>query len=314
MTPTGVLPQNVSAYFFRRVEGRAFPWTDDQVLRRFKFTNAYRASDRVSQYLIRHVVYRGDDAPREVFFRTLLFKIFNRIDTWKLLEAKLGEITLEGYGFERYDSILTQALERGVRIFSAAYIMPSGGHIGAYRRKHQYYLRVLEQMMADELPGRLAECPEMRVAFEWLKGYPLVGPFLAYQYTMDINYSSLTDFSEMDFVVPGPGARDGIHKCFSDLGDFSEADVIRYVTERQQQEFEERGLIFQDLWGRPLQLIDCQNLFLRDQQVRSGRAPRGAWRERSHPHQAEFYAQRYRARPALVPAQVAAQSPYRARF
>ena len=38
--------------------------------------------------------------------------------------------------------------------------------------------------------------------------------FLAYQYLIDLNYAAGLGFSEMDFVVPGPGARDGIRKCF----------------------------------------------------------------------------------------------------
>src|SRR5436189_5853400 len=59
------------AIFFRRLLGQQVPWTDDPVLRRFKFTNAYRASDRVSQYLIRKVIYDGDEDPVEVFFRTI---------------------------------------------------------------------------------------------------------------------------------------------------------------------------------------------------------------------------------------------------
>jgi hypothetical protein len=46
--------------FFRRLEGLAPPWTDDPVLLAHKFTNAYRASDRISQYLIRRVIYRDD--------------------------------------------------------------------------------------------------------------------------------------------------------------------------------------------------------------------------------------------------------------
>ena len=41
----------------------------------------------------------------------------------------------------------------------------------------------------------------------------------------------------------------------------SESDIIRAVTEAQEIEFEYRGLAFLDLWGRHLQLIDCQNLF-----------------------------------------------------
>src|ERR1043166_6476543 len=77
------------AIFMRRVRGLAPPWTTDPILARHRFTNVYRASDRVSQYLIRHVLYEGDRAMEEVFFRALLFKLFNRIDTWRSLRARL---------------------------------------------------------------------------------------------------------------------------------------------------------------------------------------------------------------------------------
>src|SRR5437868_2515082 len=91
--------------FFRRLDGTPPPWTDDPVLSEYKFTNAYRASDRVSQYLIRNVIYR-DDLPRsvpEVFFRVMLFKLFNKIETWQLLENELGALTFGAYSFEAYD-------------------------------------------------------------------------------------------------------------------------------------------------------------------------------------------------------------------
>ena len=61
--------------------------------------------------------------------------------------------------------------------------------------------------------------------------------------------------------MPGPGARDGIRKCFRDTGGLNECEIIQWTMERQDQEFSRLGLDFQSLWGRPLQLIDCQNLF-----------------------------------------------------
>ena len=79
------------------------PWTENSVLAIYKFTNAYRASDRVSQYLIRHVIYRDDlpKSPPEVFFRIMLFKFFNKIETWELLERMIGPITFEGLSLRR---------------------------------------------------------------------------------------------------------------------------------------------------------------------------------------------------------------------
>ena len=249
------------AVFFRRYTGEPYPWTNDGVLQTYKFTNAYRASDRVSQYLIRNVIYRGEQTADEVFFRTILFKLFNKIETWQLLNLELGELAYHTYSFERYDRVLTDAMDRKESIYSAAYIMPSGNKKNGETKKHRSHLRLLERMMDDGAPDRIATALSMRAAFNVLVSYPMIGDFLAYQYVTDLNYSEICNFTEMEFVVPGPGAIDGISKCFSSLGGLSETDIIKLVTERQAKEFERRGLAFQGLWGRPLQLIDCQNLF-----------------------------------------------------
>lgn len=247
--------------FFKRWRKAPPPWTDDDVLMEYKFTNAYRASDRVSQYLIEKVIYAGEQSEEELFFRILLFKLFNKIETWELLERSFGAVTYRDFNFSAYDAILSAALERKETIYSAAYIMPSGSKSFGTTRKHRAHLKLLAQMMEDEVPLRIAESKGMYDAFILLRSYPMLGDFLAYQYVTDLNYSTLLDFTEMEFVVPGPGAKGGISKCFTSLGGLTETDVIRVVTERQALEFERLGIDFKSLWGRPLQLIDCQNLF-----------------------------------------------------
>lgn len=241
------------------------PWTEDPILRKHKFTNAYRASDRVSQHLIRNVIYAEDNSlmtPDEVFFRTIIFKLFNKIETWELLTERFGAIRWSDYSFDQYDRVLGSAINSGDRIYSAAYIMPSGRSAFGHERKHSNHLRLVERMMADRLPARLHQRqPALGEVFDLILSYPGIGPFLAYQYVIDLNYGPLLSASENDFVMPGPGALDGIAKCFSDLGGLSPADVIRWTCDRQQEEFARLGLEFRDLWGRPLMLIDCQNLF-----------------------------------------------------
>ena len=279
--------------FFRRFAQQKAPWTTDPILQEYKFTNAYRASDRVSQFLIRHVIYRQDeqnersennaldgyrarvaqntisnltqqrsgmDYPEDMFFRILLFKFFNRISTWRQLEHEFGEISFANYDFDRY-SIFLSELRQNQSIFSSAYIMPSGrSHFGG-AEKHRNCLRLLERMIEDGVPWRLQELKTMRQAFDLLISYPMLGKFLAYQFVTDLNYSPLTNFSEAEFVMPGPGALDGIAKCFTALNGWDESDVIRWMMDNQEREFQRREIVFQSLWGRPLQLIDCQNLF-----------------------------------------------------
>nr|WP_299213858.1 nucleotide kinase domain-containing protein [uncultured Allomuricauda sp.] len=246
--------------FFNRIQNKLV-WTHDDILDKHKFTNAYRASDRVSQYLIKEVIYNHSQEPKEVLFRILLFKTFNKIETWQLLLKRLGQISYENYDFKEYDNILTGIMGSKKPIYSGAYIMTSGRSTFGYPKKHRNHLKLIEFMMEDNLEKKISEIKDMGSLFLLLRTYPTIGNFLAYQYATDINYSRLCDFDEMDFVFPGPGALDGIRKCFTDYGDFNESELIRYVTERQEEEFSRLELDFKNLWGRKLQLIDCQNLF-----------------------------------------------------
>ena len=246
--------------YYRRLAGSPWPWSADPILQRYRFTNAYRASDRVSQFLIKNVQYGGDQSTAELFFRTILFKLFNKIETWEVLLRRFNEPNYAGIQTERYIETMEDLKRGDQRIYSGAYIMPPapGGRGSA---KHVGHLRLLEKMMGDHLPDRLSEASSMRSAYETLHAYPMMGEFLAFQYTVDLNYSAMLSFSEMDFVVAGPGAKRGILKCFCDIGNRSYEDVIRHVTDNQIEEFERRDIKFGDLWGRPLQLVDIQNLF-----------------------------------------------------
>lgn len=244
------------AVYMKRVRGEPPPWTEDTVIANHRFTNGYRASDRVSQYLIRHVQYGGPQGIEDLFYRTMLFKIFNKIETWD----HIGPFTRDRVeGAARVASVLDTIFNAGTSIYSAAYIMPSPP-FGCVR-KHQNHLRLIDHMMRDEAPKKIADAKSLRASFEILRGYPSFGDFLAFQLAIDLNYSILTNFSEMDHVVAGPGAISGIRKCFSDTGGLSDTDVIRAVTDLSESEFARLGLPFQTLFGRPLQLIDCQNLF-----------------------------------------------------
>ncbi len=247
--------------FWRRLEGQSAPWTCDPILLKWKFTNAYRVLDRVSQYLLREVINEGSQKEEELFFRIILFKLFNKIETWELLRSHLGEISWRTYDFDKYDSVLTQAMQAGKAIYSMAYVMPSGNTAYGEMKKHRNHLRLLEHMMQSDLPEKFSKAETLQSVYEQLLAFPSIGKFLAFQYAIDLNYSDLIDFSEMDFVVAGPGARDGISKCFAAGDKYTDEDIISLVCENQEDLFEHAGLEFRYLYGRNLQLVDCQNLF-----------------------------------------------------
>lgn len=246
--------------FTKRLTDMYGPWTDDLIIANNRFTNVFRASDRVSQYLIK-LQYENDTNTQEVFFRTMLFKLFNKIETYEVLQKKVGQISYSDFSFNQYDSILSDELAKGNTIYSAAYIMPSAGSAFGYKFKHSNHLALLSKMMDEKIYQKIQESNCMESVFHLLLEYPSLGNFLGFQYTIDLNYSSLLNFSEMDFVVAGPGAKNGIAKCFESFGDYSFEDIIRMMADDQENECERLGIEQPKLWGRPLQLIDCQNLF-----------------------------------------------------
>ena len=248
--------------FMKKWKGFLPPWTEDSILQEYKFCNSYRVLDRVSQYLLKNVIYNGKKYTKEdMIFRILLFKIFNKESTWELLESKVGDITLKTFDKKKYSAILKDAIRKCIPIYNDAYISCANKAYG-YHHKHDNHLELLYQMFQiDKVQDKILKCKSMKDAFFILKRYPLIGNFIAYQLVTDINYSEAVNWQEDEFTVAGPGSIRGIQKCFTDRENMTYEDIIRYMYEHQEEEFKRLHLEFPKLGNRPLQLIDCQNIF-----------------------------------------------------
>ena len=221
--------------------------TNDPIFQQYKFCNVYRASDRVSQFLIRNVIYKNKTSPENTLFRIFLFRLLNKNDTWVNLENRLGGISLKYFSFERYSKIF-ESLPRP--IYGNAFILCATKAFG-YDQKHLNHLALLQSIDWKNL----VNVKSLKELFFKLRDLPLIGNFMAYQLAIDFNYSQVFDFDENDFTVAGPGAIRGIHKCFSDLGGKSYEYIIQYMVDQQANHE------FKNLWGRPLHAIDCQGWF-----------------------------------------------------
>lgn len=248
--------------FWKKLKGQKAPWTKDPILQTYKFCNSYRVNDRVSQYLLKHVIYNGKPyAAEDMIFRIVLFKLFNKETTWEYLAEQIGDITLQTFDRKTYSKVLETARTNGVKLYNDAYISCATKAFG-YERKHDNHLALLDKMFKqDKLAIKILQCKTMKEAFQLLKEYPLIGDFMAYQLVTDINYSDVVDWKEDEFTVAGPGSLRGIKKCFISRGKMSNEDIIQYMYEHQEEEFKRLGLSFKRIGNRPLQLIDCQNIF-----------------------------------------------------
>lgn len=267
-TRTAVATDVLGSYWFvaaerqrvyhRRLRGMPAPWTKDSILAAYRFTNAYRAADRVSQDLI-GMQYRGPQEPSNLLLRTLLYRFFNKPSTWTTIEEAVGTLSTTSFDIAVLDRELERLLACGKRVYSPAYIIPPPP-FGA-RRKHLNHLRLAEHILTSGAAQRISDASTLQQVYTILSSYASLGPFLAFQLTIDLNYSTIINFDENEFVVAGPGARSGIAKCFKDTGGVPTEDLIRWAVDHQEEEFDRYGLEFEDLFGRRLTLIDCQNLF-----------------------------------------------------
>lgn len=250
--------------FEARLKGEPQPWSDDPILQTFKFCNVFRALDRVSQFLIREVAY-GTDAEitlHDRVFQIVAFRMFSNIRTWEELTRRLG-------GTPRIEHLRSGALLRKLDqikeqfggLYTGAFILCANKAFG-FDEKHKNHEALFRHMFIEQgCAERVIDAPNLQALVAVLQSYPLMGPFMAYQTAIDLNYSELVSFSENDYVQAGPGAMRGLKKAFVDLGDYSPAETILWMVERQDQEFARLGLEFTGLFGRPLYGIDCQGLF-----------------------------------------------------
>lgn len=268
--------EDVFRYYFYFIQERMnifwnkytenYPLTQDPTLHMYKFTNVYRAMDRVSQYLIKNVIYTDDDfSDEDILLRIIVFKIFNKPETWEYLEREVGKISIENFDLRLINNALLLRKEHGP-IFNNAYMM-TGTHT-LYNHldfKHEKWLQMVkEELIGQSVLDKIIDSNSLSEVFDLLRECSFIGDFLAYQYAIDMNYSNVIDFCEDSFVKAGIGAIRGVKKCFTNESSkqYSNEDIIKFT----QDNFEKYQSIFgfddfKPLFGREPSLIDLQNCF-----------------------------------------------------
>ena len=249
--------------FYRRLEGEPGPWTADPILQRYKFCNVFRAADRVSQYLIRDIAYAADTSRLEdLIFQIVAFRTFSKPRTWEGLKHRLGSApSIDHLRTGEFTTALDDVNREYGGLYTGAFILCANRAFG-HSQKHRNHAALFEHMFLErDAANKLLDAPSLKGVVEHIQSYPLMGPFMAYQTAIDLNYSIALSFDENDYTQAGPGALRGIKKAFTNLGDYSPSDAIHWMVDQQEEEFKRLGLPFRGLWRRPLHAIDCQGLF-----------------------------------------------------
>lgn len=245
------------------------PWTDDPILRDYKFTNVYRELDRNSLYSIDNIVgipgATTKGSPLRVYapideqvLRIIIFRLFNRIWTYNLIAH------LDGFPWKRVDAykILRMAADKGEAIYTDAHITCAyAGFPGETKLERVMYIFDEAQKRMPALMRVISRAKSLEHIHQFLSNFKGLGPFLAYEVCGDIAYAPWNNIGEDEWANPGPGCQRGLRRLFPDLNPKSCVWLIKVLREAQDQEFSRLNLPFASIAykGKPLTLRAIEN-------------------------------------------------------
>ena len=213
--------QEREAVRIKRGAGVLAPWTEDPVLQRYKFTNIRRKHDRVSQWVIEHLIQPGAESGDEDLWFTLLVA---RLVNWPPTLARLirnGVLPCrpEDFDAERFVTVLERCKAEGAKVYSGAYMlyptkMQPGGKKSAAVAKY-----IIGDAVRRARATRSALWAEdcvfniERFVGALSAGFG-VSTFIAGQVAADLTYTGM-DVADLYTYAPlGPGSQQGLNFIF----------------------------------------------------------------------------------------------------
>jgi hypothetical protein len=169
----------------RTVEGLAFPWTDDEILRNYHFTNVHRELDR-GTIALRELIINADIAVGLKLFNVLLYRQINNEDCWRA-SVPLGYIHQNELGV--LQARLAARLEAKQPVWTRAWTRTSLSSFPGETYLERVFHGV-NQWDTDAYLNRLTLAQDFKGWWKATADLPLFGDFTAYQVALDLTYLS----------------------------------------------------------------------------------------------------------------------------
>lgn len=99
------------------------PWTEDPILRDYKFTNIRRRDDRVSQWIIKYLIEPDAGRP-DLWFTLLIARLINWPPTLRVLVyEKMLPVSPEKFSPEAFSALIEAYRRKVDKIYSGAYMV-----------------------------------------------------------------------------------------------------------------------------------------------------------------------------------------------
>lgn len=236
-------------------QGLPVPWTDDEVLRDYKFTNPIRDLDRLSLYYIDNYVTKLEDnenSKKTFILNTMIYRLFLRLETLD----EIGYIHIDNWETEwpKAKERVRARRESGESMFTSAYYVNSLKAVNpdpaTNSNKTENALIMIEgwHKNIDEIYQKaFVEATDMAEQIEYFKTLPAIGHFTSYEWACDFclpeRYAGikLVDWDDDSYTNVGPGAKRGINWIFKNRGGMNDLQTIFWLRSIANSEFERLG-------------------------------------------------------------------------
>lgn len=191
--------------WIKRQAGDDWPWTDDEFLRKYKFTNVFREADR-GTLALRRMLDVPNPRPTELIFNVAWYRVFNRAEH------------AEAIGFVGYGKLCDRLRVRrdaGHKIFTGAHM--TWAPFGVC--KTEAYLETLRRIWDDRglIFNTCRRTKSLESVFDWMlaRRYPGVARFLCYEIVTDLRWIAgvLDDATDKTtWANIGPGCKRGLQR------------------------------------------------------------------------------------------------------
>lgn len=208
------------------------PWTNDEVLKKYKIINVYRELDKCTIYFLNKLKNIQDR--KIILLNTVFFRFFNRVNLYEEIGIGLLDTMNQHKAniiIRKFDNIR----KNGGIIFNNAYLISSGDK---GQKKHKSVLNCLIELSKsiDQIIFRIDKSKTPEDSFRVLTELPMIGPFLACEFWTDLSYFHFfrKNWTDNDFVNIGPGAKWGLEILFHEKLTIQElSSKLNYLHKKQ---------------------------------------------------------------------------------
>lgn len=205
MTPFFAYARKRQQVLLNRMAGNPWPWTDDPVLRQYRFCNVFRQDDTTTKWIVENLLtpLAKNGGEWNILPVMVAARFINRVETLDALKDILLE---EGWHSKAVKAKLQDLKDDGQRLITGAYMIRTPHGINKIEGLDQ----IISPIQLEAKYGR-PFTPFATLEEQWksLRRFPFLGGFMAYEVVTDLSYAfSYSD--TMTWAHAGPGALRGL--------------------------------------------------------------------------------------------------------